>query len=77
MLDALLGAAVMVVATTSLLYSIEVAEKAFKDAGRYPLNKSERKLLDDFGLDDVAKAKFWENNLRRSWDQWGESRGSE
>ena len=33
MLDALLGAAIMVVATTSLLYSIEVAEKAFKDAG--------------------------------------------
>ena len=54
MLDALLGAAIMVVATTSLLYSIEVAEKAFKDAGRYPLNNAERKLLDEFGLDDAA-----------------------
>ena len=77
MLDALLGAAIMVVATTSLLYSIEVAEKAFKDAGRYPLNNSERKLLDDFGLDDAAKDKFWNINIRLSWDQWGESGGSE
>ena len=76
MLDALLGAVIMVVATTSLLYSIEVAEKAFKEAGRYPLNKTERKLLDDFGLDDAAKDQFWENNIRYSWDQWGESGGS-
>ena len=77
MLDALLGAAIMVVATTSLLYSIEVAEKAFKDAGRYPLNNAERKLLDDFGLDDAVKTQFWEQNIRSSWDQWGESGGSE
>ena len=77
MLDALLGAAIMVVATTSLLYSIEVAEKAFEDAGRYPLNNAESKLLDDFGLDDAAKAQFWNDNIRRSWDQWGESGGSE
>ena len=77
MLDALLGAVIMVVATTSLLYSIEVAEKAFKDAGRYPLNNAERKLLDEFGLDVAAKVQFWENNLRRSWDQWGNSEGSE
>ena len=76
MIDALLGAVIMVVATTSLLYSIEVAEKAFKEAGRYPLNKTERKLLDDFGLDDAAKDQFWENNIRHSWDQWGESGGS-
>ena len=77
MLDALLGAAIMVVATTSLLYSIEVAEKAFKDAGRYPLNNSERHLLDEFGLDDAAKTQFFNKNIRRSWDQWGESGDSE
>ena len=77
MLDALLGAVIMVVATTSLLYAIEVSEKAFKEAGRYPLNNTERKLLDDFGLDDATKDQFWENNIRGSWDQWGESGGSE
>ena len=78
MLDALVGAAIMVVATTSLLYSIEVAEKAFKDAGRYPLNNAERSLLEDYGLlDDAAKSQFWNDNIRRSWDQWGKSGGSE
>ena len=45
MIDALVGAVIMVVATTSLLYSIEVAEKAFDDAGRHPLSKSERMIL--------------------------------
>ena len=42
MLDALIGGVIMVVATTSLLYSIEVAERAFADAGRYPPSPSER-----------------------------------
>ena len=77
MLDALIGAAIMVVATTSLFYSIEVAEKAFNDAGRYPLNNAESKLLDDFGLDDAAKIEFENRYIRDSWDQWGDSGGSE
>ena len=77
MLDALIGAAIMVVATTSLFYSIEVAEKAFNDAGRYPLNNAESKLLDDFGLDDAAKIEFENRYIRDSWDQWGGSGGSE
>ena len=45
MLDAVVGAVIMVVATTSLLYSIEVAERAFDQAGRYPLNSDEREVL--------------------------------
>ena len=32
----LCGAVIMVVATTSLLYPIELAERAFNQAGRYP-----------------------------------------
>ena len=36
----------MVVATTSLLLAVEVAEDAFSSAGRYPLNGDERILLD-------------------------------
>ena len=43
MLDAVVGAVIMVVATTSLLYSIELAERAFDQAGRYPLNSDERR----------------------------------
>ena len=73
MIDALVGAVIMVVATTSLLYSIEVAEKAFNQAGQYSLNNSERKLLEDFGLDKDASNNFWSRNIRESRRQWSES----
>ena len=46
MVDAIAGAAIMVMATMSLVMAIEVAEKAFNQAGRYPLNIDERELLD-------------------------------
>jgi len=42
MIDAVVGAVIMVVATTSLLYSIELAERAFNQAGRYPLSVDEK-----------------------------------
>ena len=73
MIDALVGGVIMVVATTSLLYSIEVAEKAFNQAGQYSLNNSERKLLEDFGLDKDASNNFWSRNIRESRRQWSES----
>lgn len=47
MLDAVVGAVIMVVATTSLFLAIEVAEDAFRAAGRYPLNDDEKVLLDN------------------------------
>ena len=46
MIDAIVGAVIMVVATTSLLLTVEVAEDAFRQAGRYPVNKDEQVLLD-------------------------------
>ena len=65
MLDALVGAVIMVVATTSLLYSIEVAEKAFSDAGRYPLIDTERIMLRDANLvDPVSQDEFLLNNVK-------------
>ena len=47
MFDALVGAVIMVVATTSLLLAVEVAEDAFRVAGRYPLNDDEQLVLDN------------------------------
>ena len=47
MIDAIVGAVIMVVATTSLLLAVEVAEDAFRVAGRYPLNDDENVVLDD------------------------------
>ena len=46
MVDAVVGAVIMVVATTSLLLAVEVAEDAFRSASRYPLNVDEQVLLD-------------------------------
>ena len=46
MIDAIVGAVIMVVATTSLLLAVEVAEQAFGNAGRYQLNDDEQVLLD-------------------------------
>ena len=46
MVDALVGAVIMVVATTSLLLAVEVAEDAFRVAGRYPVNDDEQLVLD-------------------------------
>ena len=46
MVDAIVGAVIMVVSTTSLLLAIEVAEDTFRAAGRYPLNEDELMLLD-------------------------------
>ena len=63
MVDAVVGAVIMVVATSSLLMAIEVAEQAFDQSGRYPLNDQERELLSGALLDDQLD-QFWANNLR-------------
>ena len=46
MVDAIVGAVIMVMATTSLFLAVEVAEDAFRAAGRYPVNDDEQALLD-------------------------------
>ena len=47
MVDAVIGAVIMVVATTSLLLAVEVTEDAFRGAGRYPVSNVEKKRLGD------------------------------
>ena len=65
MIDAVVGAVIMVVATTSLLYSIDLAERAFNQAGRYPLSVDEKEMLQKVGVtkDDEADA-FWRYNIK-------------
>ena len=46
MFDAVVGAAIMLVATTSLFLAVEVVEDAFMASGRYPVNDDEQVLLD-------------------------------
>jgi len=45
MLDAVVGAVIMVIATTSLLSAVEVIETAFSDAGHHELSPKEASLL--------------------------------
>ena len=66
MLDAVVGALIMVVATTSLLYSVEVAERAFAQAGRYPLNSDEKEVLRGVGFGDSEAELFWRQNIQNS-----------
>ena len=67
MIEAVAGAVIVVVATTSLLYSIELAERAFDKAGRYPLSRDEKEVLRSVGSgnDDVADL-FWDYNIKNA-----------
>mgnify|MGYP001397816579 FL=1 len=66
MIDAVVGAVIMVVATTSLVFAIEVAEKAFSQSGRYSLNSDERTVLESVNLSGNAADKFWQDNLNNA-----------
>lgn len=66
MVDAVVGAVIMVVATTSLLFAIEVAEQAFDQAGRYPLNADEKTVLQSVGLSEEDAEEFWRVNVLTS-----------
>ena len=67
MIDAVVGAVIMVVATTSLVYSIELAERAFNQAGRYPLSREEKVLLQSVGvISDKETDIFWRDNIKNA-----------
>ena len=71
MLDAVVGAVIMVVATTSLVYSLEVAQRAFSQAGRSPLNSDEREVLRSVGFDKNAAELFWRQNIQNAPSEVG------
>ena len=50
MVDAVVGSVIMVVATTSLLFSIEISEKAYRGSGYQPLSPSEEGLVNAMPL---------------------------
>ena len=45
MLDALVGAVIVAMATSALVLAVEVAERSMNNAGRQPLSSDERQLL--------------------------------
>lgn len=64
MVDAVVGAVIMVVAATSLLFAIEVAEKAFQDSGYYPITPEEEGILKRARPGENVKA-FSRDNLEK------------
>ena len=66
MLDAVVGAVIMVIATTSLLAAVEVIEKSFADAGRQELSVSEKQILERKRIDFTVteQSQFWQDSLR-------------
>ena len=55
MVDALVGAVIMAVASTSLLLAVEVVENAFRSAGNTPLNPDEKLLLDRWEAEALSQ----------------------
>lgn len=66
MVDAVVGGVIMVVATTSLLLAIDVAERAMNSAGRYCLTDDEKKVLAIPGLPAIQPQEFWIQNIRNA-----------
>ena len=64
MLDAVVGAVIMVIATTSLLAAVEVIEKSFADAGRQELSVTEKQILERIDLTVTEQSQFWQDSLR-------------
>jgi len=63
MFDALVGAVIMVAATTALVLAVEVGQKAMTAAGRYPLNNAELQMLRDARRADAESLRLLQENL--------------
>lgn len=65
MVDSVVGAVIMVIATTSLISAVEVIEEAFGDAGRQPLLQKEERLLERIGRTIPSdQIQFWQDSLQ-------------
>ena len=76
MLDAVVGAIIMLIATTSLLSAVEVIETVFVQAGRQELSSTEEQLLCRIFLKnednsvkcdnpkiELKKSQFWQDSI--------------
>ena len=66
MADAVVGAVIMVIATTSLLLAVDISTRAYNEAGTYPLTSDEEQVLNSAGLTDRRdQNQFWLDNLQK------------
>ena len=64
MLDAVVGAVIVVVATSALVLALEVAESSMDGAGRQPLSPYELQLLQQAGRGDEQSLRRLEADLQ-------------
>ena len=64
MLDAVVGAVIVVVATSALVLALEVAESSMDSAGRQPLSPYELQLLQQAGRGDEQSLRRLEADLQ-------------
>ena len=64
MLDAVVGAVIVVVATSALVLALEVAESSMDAAGRQPLSPYELQLLQQAGRGDDQSLRRLEADLQ-------------
>ena len=63
MLDAVVGAVIMLIATTSLLSAVEVIDTVFAQAGRQELTVAEEQLLERIGKSENERLQFWKDSI--------------
>ena len=63
MLDAVVGAVIMLIATTSLLSAVEVIETVFAQAGRQELTVAEEQMLKRIGKSENESLQFWQDSI--------------
>ena len=63
MLDAVVGAVIVVMATSALMLAVEVVEGSIGSAGRQPLSTYERELLQRVGHGDEQSMQLLEDYL--------------
>lgn len=65
MVDSLVGAVIMVTATTAMVLALQVAESALKDAGCYSLTRQEVEVLRSAGLSTTeSQAMFFNQSIQ-------------
>ena len=63
MLDAVVGAVIMLIATTSLLSAVEGIETVFAQAGRQELTVAEEQMLERIGKSENESLQFWQDSI--------------
>lgn len=63
MIDAIVGAVIVVASTTGLVLAVELGNSVMNQAGRHPLTQYEREMLRSAGFEDSNNIKLLQADL--------------